>query len=233
MSAVSTCPAEAEVVAFVDGSLPESDAGALTRHLAGCPTCRDRAVEYRALGGAVSALDPADAVRWQVFESRFGPTFLAGTDRGLARVSWTHDHDRESFRRELEDRFPDRPVIRDSGALEEARAELEEYFAGERSSFDLPVDLRVMSDFERRVLATVREVPFGEVIPYGELARRIGRPRAARAVGNALGKNPVAIVVPCHRVIRGDGSLGGYMGGVEFKRHLLAIEGREDLLRAG
>ena len=110
---------------------------------------------------------------------------------------------------------------------------MEEYFAGTRTVFDQDVDLSVLSDFERSVLQTAREIPYGEVIPYAELARRIDKPKASRAVGNALGHNPVAIVVPCHRIVRSDGSLGGYTGGVEFKRKLLAIEGRLDLLLAG
>lgn len=90
-----------------------------------------------------------------------------------------------------------------------------------------------MTPFQRHVPTGLREeVPFGEVIPYGQLAERIGRAGAARAVGRGLGRNPVAIVVPCHRVVRSDGSLGGYMGGVEFNRRLLALEGREDLATA-
>lgn len=177
--------------------------------------------------------ESAAALRWDRFESTFGPVCVAATDRGLARLSATH-HDTDAFRQHLEKRYPDRPVIHDEAALRHIRRELEEYFTGRRSSFEVPVDLSVRSDFEQRVLGTLRkEVPFGEVIPYGELARRIGRPKAARAVGNALGKNPVPIVVPCHRVIRSDGSLGGYTSGLDYKRRLLSIEGRDDLLRTG
>lgn len=233
MSAPDPCPTESVVLAFSEGELGGDEGLAVARHLGVCPDCRERAADFRTLQEAVSCLSPADAVRWHVFESPAGPAYVAATERGLARLSWTRDHDAGSFRRELEDRFPGRPVIRDRESLEEVQRELEEYFSGRRSSFDLPVDLSRVSDFERRVLRTLRtDVAFGEVIPYGELARRIGRPGAARAVGNALGKNPVAIVVPCHRVIRSDGSLGGYTGGLEFKRRLLAIEGREDLVRS-
>lgn len=233
MSAPSTCPTDHVVLAFTEGELTAGEELSVARHLGVCRECREQAVDFRAVEEALTSVPPEEAVRWHAFESPFGLTFVAATDRGLARLSWTRGHDGESFRRELEERFPDRPVVRDPGALEEVQRELEEYFSGRRSTFEVPVDLSVMSDFERRVLRTLEAaVPFGEVIPYGELARRIGRPGAARAVGNALGKNPVAIVVPCHRVIRSDGSLGGYTGGLEFKRRLLTIEGREDLARS-
>lgn len=234
MSASTACPTDPVVLSFVEGDLAGDEELAVSRHLGGCPECRDRAVEYRELAGALRTLTPSEAVRWHAFDSPLGPTFAALTDRGLARLSWTHEHDAGSFSRQLEGLFPGRPVIRDAPALRGVQWQLEEYFAGRRSTFDVPVDLSVVSDFEQEVLSTLQaQVRFGEVIPYAELARRMGRPGAARAVGNALGRNPVAIVVPCHRVIRSDGSLGGYTGGIEFKRHLLSIEGREDLLRTG
>lgn len=231
----TNCPDNDRLLAFV---LDEADdlrrAGAVARHLGRCARCRKRATDHRALRSGLESLSRADAVRWDVIEGAHGPAFAAVTDRGLARLSWTHDHDEESFRTGLEERFRDRPVIRDPDALRAVRTELEEYFAGRRSTFDMPVDLSALTEFERRVLGTLRkEVEYGEVIPYGELARRIGRPGSARAVGNALGRNPVAIVVPCHRVIRSDGSLGGYTGGLEFKRRLLDLEGRDDLLKTG
>jgi len=174
-----------------------------------------------------------DVVRWAPFEASGRPVFGAVTERGLARLSWTECHDEESFRSAVEAAFPGRSVARDARALEPVRLQLAEYFEGRRERFDLAVDLSRVTAFQRRVYGKLRRVPHGEVISYGELARRIGRPRAARAVGNALGKNPVAIVVPCHRVIRSDGTLGGYSGGLPFKRRLLAVEGREGRVRAG
>ena len=125
----------------------------------------------------------------------------------------------------LREEFPDRPALRDPDALADVERQLAEYFAGSRRRFDLEVDLRPLTRFQRRVLEAAREIPYGRVVPYAELARRIGRPRASRAVGNALGHNPVGIVVPCHRVVKSDGGLGGYTGGVEFKERLLALEG--------
>jgi methylated-DNA-[protein]-cysteine S-methyltransferase len=157
--------------------------------------------------------------------------YLAATDRGLARLSWRQPSP-DAFEREIRTRFPGRPIIHDPEALAETERQLREYFSGDRSRFDLPVDLTALSPFERRVLETTRRIPYGQVVPYAELARRIGKPKAARAVGNALGHNPVAIVVPCHRVVRSDGGLGGYTGGVRYKRDLLKIEGRDDLARA-
>jgi methylated-DNA-[protein]-cysteine S-methyltransferase len=106
-----------------------------------------------------------------------------------------------------------------------ARDQLGEYFAGERNEFDLPAAVSG-TPFQRRVWAALREIPYGETITYGELARRIGRPAASRAVGMANGRNPISIVVPCHRVIGADGGLTGYGGGVERKRFLLELEAR-------
>jgi O-6-methylguanine DNA methyltransferase len=107
---------------------------------------------------------------------------------------------------------------------ERARKELREYLAGRRTFFTVPVDLSAAPSFQARVLAEARRVPFGEVASYAGLARRVGHPRAARAVGNALGANPVPVIVPCHRIIRGDGTWGQYAFGGAMKTALLALE---------
>lgn len=107
---------------------------------------------------------------------------------------------------------------------ERAAAELREYLSGERAFFDVPWDLRALPPFSRRVLEVTARIPFGDVRTYGEVARAIGAPRASRAVGNALGGNPVPLVIPCHRVIRGDGGTGGYGLGPELKPRLLSLE---------
>ncbi len=118
--------------------------------------------------------------------------------------------------------------------MADVERQVKEYFRGERTEFDMDEDLGVLSGFERGVLEELDEaIRIGQVIPYSELAKRIGKPKAARAVGNAVGANPVPIIVPCHRVVRLDGSLGGYGGGVKYKERLLEIEGREDLLKVG
>ncbi len=108
--------------------------------------------------------------------------------------------------------------------VERGRQELAEYLAGARSYFTVPVDLSGLPEFQRSVLAAASEIPFGEVRPYRWVAEVIGRPRAVRAVGSALGDNPVPPLIPCHRVIRSDGSLGGYLFGLSLKDQLLALE---------
>jgi methylated-DNA-[protein]-cysteine S-methyltransferase len=110
-------------------------------------------------------------------------------------------------------------------AFEEVRAQLTDYFAGRRTSFDVPLQLEGTT-FQREVWRGLLEIDYGETISYGELARRIGRPRAVRAVGLANGRNPIAVIVPCHRVIGADGTLTGYGGGLESKRLLLGLESR-------
>jgi methylated-DNA-[protein]-cysteine S-methyltransferase len=112
---------------------------------------------------------------------------------------------------------------RSPAALGDVRTQLCEYFAGERTAFDTPLAMHG-SEFERRVWSALREIPYGETASYGEIARRVGRPSAARAVGMANGRNPIAVIVPCHRVIGADGTLTGYGGGLECKRLLLELE---------
>jgi methylated-DNA-[protein]-cysteine S-methyltransferase len=132
---------------------------------------------------------------------------------------------------------PDGPEVPDAWrpTLARAREQLAAYVAGDRRGFDLPLDLGGLSPWEQRVLRGAATVGYGEVVSYGELAARIGAPRAARAVGNAMGRNPIALVIPCHRVIAGDGTIGGYGGSSaaareqarEIKRALLRMEGVE------
>lgn len=221
-----------QILAYVCGELEGREELETAEHLGECGPCCEEAAEFRLLDGALRACCGEDVVRWHGFSMSFGRMYVAATDRGLVRVSWQQPDD-DAFVEWLEEKFPGRPVVRDPEGLWEAERELREYFAGERDRFELPVDLSVVGEFDRRVLEAARRISFGQVVPYAELAHRIGRPKAARAVGGALGRNPVAIVVPCHRVVRKDGGLGGYGGGVEWKERLLALEGREDLLRAG
>lgn len=234
MTGTSCRYTDEQVQAFATGELGGAVAGRLAEHLGTCPPCRDAAVDYRILAGALDACCTADAVRWDRFETPFGAMWIAATSKGLVRVSWDQEGD-DGFVGEMERRFPGRPVVRDPDPeiLRRARRQLEAYFREGDRAFDLPLDLDAVSDFDRGVLEAALELGPGQVAAYGELARRIGRPTAARAVGGALGRNPVAIVVPCHRVVRKDGSLGGYGGGVEYKEALLRLEGRGDLLRAG
>jgi methylated-DNA-[protein]-cysteine S-methyltransferase len=116
-------------------------------------------------------------------------------------------------------------ILSSAGATDEVRRELDEYFDHRRDRFDLPLDRRLIHGLARDVLAATAQIPFGRTSTYGEIARRIGSPRAARAVGNALGSNPIPVVIPCHRVLRAGGHLGGYGGGVVRKEVLLELEG--------
>jgi methylated-DNA-[protein]-cysteine S-methyltransferase len=122
------------------------------------------------------------------------------------------------------------PAAAPEGVLGAAQRQLEEYFDGERTEFDLPLVDDAGTPFQRRVWAELREIPYGETISYAELARRIGQPTAFRAVGLANGKNPISIVVPCHRVVGAGGSLIGYGGGLERKQRLLELERRQAVL---
>lgn len=165
-------------------------------------------------------------IRWTEFETPFGETFLAATARGVLRLSWQVD-DPEAAAESLRESFPLWGVKEDPGPLEGPTEELREYFSGERRSFDLDVDLTGVTEFQKTVLEATARIPFGATVTYGELAERIDRPEASRAVGSALGENPVPIVVPCHRVVRSDGSVGGYTAGAGYKRQLLELESRD------
>jgi len=147
---------------------------------------------------------------------------LAAGPSGLRRITYVKDED-DFLRRLLAD-FPGRPIER-SAALDPVRRELDRYFAGKSLDFDTRVDLSDVSPFQRRVLHELLKVTAGHVTTYSRLAERAGRPRAARAVGNTMHDNPVPIIVPCHRCLRGDGSLGGYGGGLPAKEWLLRHEG--------
>lgn len=164
-------------------------------------------------------------IRWREFETPFGGTFLAATPRGVLRLSWQVD-DPEGAAESLREEFPLWGVKEAPDRLEDTAEQLREYFAGERRSFDLEVDLTGVTEFQRTVLEATSRIPFGTTVTYGELAERIDRPDASRAVGSALGSNPVPIVVPCHRVVRSDGSVGGYTAGAGYKRQLLELESR-------
>ncbi len=149
--------------------------------------------------------------------SPVGALKLVASDAGLVAILWENDRDGR-VRLGAMNEMPDHPV------LAEAARQLEDYFAGRRTAFDLPLDFRG-SAFQKQVWAALLTIPFGETRSYGQIARQIGRPSASRAVGAANGRNPISIVAPCHRVIGTGGALTGFAGGLEAKAFLLAHEG--------
>jgi len=151
-------------------------------------------------------------------ESPLGPILLAASGRGLAGA-WFVEGQRDTPDPTHWAAAPDHPV------LQEAAAQLADYFSGRRQHFDLQLDLTNGTAFQQSVWQALLAIPFGKTTTYGELARRIGRPRAVRALGAAVGRNPVSIIVPCHRVIGTDGALTGYAGGLDRKTALLRTEG--------
>ena len=161
-------------------------------------------------------------VAYELHDSPIGRLFVAVTDRGLCEIHYDADPDAEVER--LARLFGTR-VLRSPRPTDQARRQLDEYFAGERRRFDLPVDLRLAREFGRTVLEELARVPYGELTTYGTLAKKAGRPRAARAVGTVMNRNPVPIVLPCHRVVGSTGALTGYAGGLDRKRTLLELEG--------
>ncbi|MBN0044007.1 methylated-DNA--[protein]-cysteine S-methyltransferase [Streptomyces actuosus] len=167
-------------------------------------------------------------VVWAVVGTDAGPLLLASTGAGLVNVVFhATGAVRERALRQLAERLGTEPVEAPGAPLlAEAIRQVREYFAGARRDFGLPLDWSLVSGFNRQVLRELASgVPFGSVVGYGDLARRVGQPGAAQAVGTAMGANPLPVVVPCHRVVESDGGIGGFGGGLETKRKLLALEG--------
>jgi methylated-DNA-[protein]-cysteine S-methyltransferase len=160
-------------------------------------------------------------VAFDMAESPVGDLLVAATRSGVCRISF--DAEPEAAIDELARAYGAR-VLRARRPLDQARRQLDEYFAGARRTFDLGLDLEAVPDFQRLVLTELALVPYGETATYGALAARIGRDRAARAVGGALNRNPIPIVLPCHRIVGSGGRLVGYGGGIERKRLLLDLE---------
>jgi methylated-DNA-[protein]-cysteine S-methyltransferase len=159
---------------------------------------------------------------YDIVETEVGSLLVAVTDRGLLRISF--EADPEAHLEELA-RLAGMRVLRAPRSVDRARRELDEYFAGRRRDFDLSLDLRGQQPFTVRVLGKLATVAYGETATYGELAARAGSPKAARAVGMVMNRNPLPIVLPCHRIVGASGSLTGYAGGLWIKERLLRHEG--------
>ncbi len=163
-------------------------------------------------------------VAYRTLDTPVGQLLLAATDRGLVRVAFDREgHD--AVLTGLAQRLSPR-VLHAPARLDVAARELDEYFAGRRDAFDLPLDLQLAQGFRRTVLDHLRVIGYGRTESYAQVALATGSPRAVRAVGTACATNPLAVVVPCHRVVRSDGSPGQYLGGAEAKQRLLQLEAR-------
>ena len=161
-------------------------------------------------------------VAYRTVDSPLGPLLLAATETGVVRLAYQRE-DHDQVLQALALRVSPR-VLHAPGRLDEAVRQLEGYFAGRRRAFDVPLDLRLSAGFRRQVLDHLRTIAYGHTESYAGVARATGRAQAVRAVGSACATNPVPLLVPCHRVLRSDGTLGGYVGGLGAKQALLELE---------
>lgn len=182
----------------------------------------DRPALTKGLAQRASAAGLLD-VAYAELDSPIGELIVFVTPRGLLRVKYA-DEPTEGVLADVAARVSPR-ILRAPARTDAVRRQLEGYFALRRQRFDLPIDWSLVRGFAGGVLRQTARIPFGDVRSYGQVAAGAGSPRAARAAGNALGSNPIPIVVPCHRVLHANGSLGGYSGGLDRKRYLLALEG--------
>ncbi len=171
---------------------------------------------------AVAQRDGILDVAYRIVDSPVGPLLLAGTEQGLVRVAYARE-DHDAVLQALAGKVSPR-ILHAPPRLDLAARELEEYFAGRRRAFDLPLDWRLSAGFRRTVLSHLPEIGYGDTASYAAIAQLAGNPKAVRAVGSACATNPMPVVVPCHRVVRSDGSMGGYLGGADAKRTLLTLE---------
>jgi methylated-DNA-[protein]-cysteine S-methyltransferase len=196
----------------------------LERRLSASPVAS--ALDLEALRSELARRAASDGVLdvgYGFADSPLGPLTVVVTGRGLVRLSYAH----ESVDEQLDDiatRISPR-ILASPERTDAVRRQLDEYFAGDRRRFDVPIDWRLVQGFSGNVLRATARIPFGAVSSYREVAAEAGSPNAYRAAGNALGSNPIPIVVPCHRVLHSGGGLGGYTGGLERKQYLLRLEG--------
>lgn len=165
-------------------------------------------------------------VAYATVDTPFGPLLVAATPRGLVKVSFPHVYDSEETLEELATKISPR-VLEAPGRLDDVRRQLDRYFEGELHEFDLRLDWQLTDGFRKRAQRAIARIPYGKTRSYTEIARSAGNERAVRAAGTACGANPIPIVVPCHRVLRSGGALGGYGGGLPMKEALLRLEGVE------
>ncbi len=233
--------AEDAMPALVIGDLSNPDVDWVHDHTATCRYCRDRLQEYERIENTLECCDtvlrtgmpqrrPATSLALGIPEARYGfmetpvgPVLIAVTEKGVCEVSYLAHTETYDTLRQLEQRGF---IVQErQQSVSPVVDELATYFAGDRKTFDFGVDLTGVTDFTRSVLNATSYIPYGKVTTYGEIATMINKPGASRAVGNALGRNPVPVVVPCHRVVLANGAMGWYTGGPHIKEALLDIEG--------
>jgi methylated-DNA-[protein]-cysteine S-methyltransferase len=171
---------------------------------------------------AAAAADGILDIAYRVVDSPLGPLLLATTEAGLVRVAFSSE-DHDTVLQGLSDSISPR-VLNVPGRLDAVARELDDYFAGRRRTFDIALDWQLSTGFRAVVLHHLPEIRYGHTASYAALAQLAGNPKAVRAVGTACANNPLPLIVPCHRIVRSDGSIGNYRGGVEAKRMLLALE---------
>lgn len=232
--------AEDAMPALVIGDLAHPDVAWVHDHTATCEYCRDRLHEFKQVETTLERCDAVRAesprqrpptsralgipeARYGFMETPVGLVLIAVTDSGVCEVSYLDHTDRYDTLRQVEQRGF---VVQErQQSVTAVIDELTTYFAGDRRTFGLEVDLTGVTDFTRSVLRATSYVPYGRVTTYGEIATMINKSGASRAVGNALGRNPVPVVIPCHRVVLSNGAVGWYTGGPHIKEALLDIEG--------
>jgi methylated-DNA-[protein]-cysteine S-methyltransferase len=195
---------------------------ALRNTAAALPNAAPPDLDHRLTEGAAKE-DLLD-VAYATVDSPLGPLIVAATPRGLVRVAYGDYSLDSDVLAELARKLSPR-VLEAPARLDRVRRELDDYFEGRRTDFDVPIDWALTRGFTSRVLEATARIGFGHTSTYAEVAGQAGSPRAVRAAGNALGSNPMPVVVPCHRVLRTGGGLGGYTGGLERKEFLLRLEG--------
>ena len=163
-----------------------------------------------------------ETVGYRTVDSPLGPLWVAVGPRGLVNIHYGAEPSALELRRIVRAYGPG--VLPDARRVDEVARELDQYFSGKRRAFDVAIDLSPLTTFQRSILAVTARVPYGELITYAKVARDAGNDRAYRAAAGAIGDNPIPIVVPCHRVVASDGTLGGYAGGLDAKRRLLRLE---------
>ncbi|MGV9771371.1 methylated-DNA--[protein]-cysteine S-methyltransferase [Streptosporangium sp. NPDC003464] len=184
----------------------------------------DQATQERLHARLAAAAERAGIldVAYRTLDTPVGPLLLAATERGLVRVAYARE-DHDKVLQQLAGSLSPR-LLRAPARLENATRQIEEYFTGRRNLFDLPLDLRLAHGFRRTVLTHLSEIGYGTTASYAAVAAAAGSPKAVRAVGTACATNPLPVIVPCHRVVRSDGTLGQYVGGTDAKKVLLALE---------